>query len=105
MHRVALNVAISFYREGRRRIDALPLSDYHLEIKDDPAGGDAYRERALWLQACVKELKEFDRALILLYFEEKSYKEIAEILGLSETNVATKISRIKERLKQCLLSK
>jgi RNA polymerase sigma-70 factor (ECF subfamily) len=105
MHRVALNVAISFYREGRRRIHALPLSDYHLEIKDDPAGGDAYRERALWLQACVKELKEFDRALILLYFEEKSYKEIAEILGLSETNVATKISRIKERLKQCLLSK
>jgi len=105
MYRVALNVAISFYREGRRRVDGLPLSDLHLEIEDDRAGGDVYKERALWLQGCVKELKEFDRALILLYFEEKSYKEIAEILGLSETNVATKISRIKERLKKCMLSK
>jgi RNA polymerase sigma-70 factor (ECF subfamily) len=105
MYRVALNVAISFYREGRRRIDALPLSQFHLEIEDDPDEGEVHKERVLWLQACIKELKELDRALILLYFEEKSYKEISEILGLSETNVATRISRIKERLKQCILSK
>lgn len=104
MYRVALNVAISFYREGRRRIDALPLSSFHLEIEDDPDEGEVYKERALWLQACIKELKEFDRALILLYFEEKSYKEISEILGLSETNVSTRISRIKERLRQCIVN-
>ncbi|MBN9382984.1 MAG: sigma-70 family RNA polymerase sigma factor [Chitinophagaceae bacterium] len=104
MYRVALNVAISFYRGGRKQIHALPLLSFHLEIEDDPDEGEVYKERALWLQACIKELKEFDRALILLYFEEKSYKEISEVLGISETNVATRISRIKERLRQCILN-
>jgi len=104
MYRVALNVAISFYREGKRKKSALPLSPFHLEIEDDPADDAVYKERLAWLQSCIRELKEFDRALILLYFEEKSYREIAEVLGLSETNVATKISRIKERLRQCILN-
>ena len=104
MYRVALNVAISFYREGRRGKNALPLSPFHLEIEDDPADDAVYNQRLAWLQGCIRELKEFDRAVILLYFEEKSYKEIAEVLGLSETNVATKISRIKERLRQCILN-
>ncbi len=104
MYRVALNVAISFYREGLRRGGAMPLSAMHLEIEDDPLESPLEKERLAWLRNCVKGLREFDRALILLYFEEKSHKEIAEILGLSETNVATKISRIKERLKQCIIN-
>ena len=104
MYRVALNVAISFYREGRRKRDAVPLSELHLHIQDDPFESSLEKERLAWLRSCVQGLKEFDRALILLYFEEKSHREIAEILGLSETNVATKISRIKERLKQCILN-
>lgn len=104
MYRVALNVAISFYREGQHRADAMPLSAMHLEIEDDPLESPLEKERLVWLRNCVQGLREFDRALILLYFEEKSHKEIAEILGLSETNVATKISRIKERLKQCILN-
>ncbi len=52
------------------------------------------------LKDFIAELKELDRALIILYLDEKSHKEIAEILGLTETNVATKISRIKKLLKQ-----
>ncbi|HVU55326.1 MAG TPA: sigma-70 family RNA polymerase sigma factor [Puia sp.] len=102
MYRVALNTAISFYREGRRR-NALPLSDIHLALEDSP-GPSADAERLAGLQHCIQGLKEFDRALILLYFEEKSYQEMAEIMGLSETNVATRLSRIKEKLKQCMLN-
>jgi len=45
-------------------------------------------------------LKELDKALMLLYLEEKSHKEMAEIIGITETNVATKIGRIKNILKQ-----
>jgi len=45
-------------------------------------------------------MKELDKAMILLWSESRSYREIAEIVGISETNVATKISRLKERLKQ-----
>jgi len=51
------------------------------------------------LQGFILELKELDRALILLYLEDKSYGEISEILGITVTNVATKLSRIKEQLK------
>ena len=104
MYRVALNTAISFYREDRRRRAVRPISGPYLEIQEDPFDLSIEKERLGWLQDCITELKEFDRALILLYFEEKSYGEIAEILGLSETNVATRISRIKERLKQCVLN-
>jgi RNA polymerase sigma factor (sigma-70 family) len=52
------------------------------------------------LQKFLTELKELDRALMILYLEENTYKVIGEILGITETNVATKISRIKEKLKQ-----
>jgi len=99
MYRVALNTAISFYRADRRRT-TLPLSPLHLTIEeaDDPAGA----ERLAGLQRCIQGLKELDRALILLYFEEKTYQEMAEIMGLSETNVATRLSRIKEKLKRCM---
>ena len=47
---------------------------------------------------------ELDKALLILYLEERPYREIAEILGITETNVATKLSRIKGRLKQHLLT-
>jgi RNA polymerase sigma factor (sigma-70 family) len=51
------------------------------------------------LQGFIQDLNELNKALMLLYLEEKSYEEIAEILGVTKTNVATKISRIKLKLK------
>ena len=45
------------------------------------------------------KLDKLNRALLLLYLEDHSYREIAEILGISETNVATKISRLKQRIR------
>ena len=57
----------------------------------------AYRYPYL-LQQFISELREMDKAVMLLYLEEKSHKEIAEIVGLSESNVGTKISRIKTNL-------
>lgn len=47
----------------------------------------------------IEQLDALNRALLLLYLEEKSYREIADILGISETNVATKISRLKQRIR------
>jgi RNA polymerase sigma-70 factor (ECF subfamily) len=99
MYRVALNVAISFYRKEKRSIPALSLTDHLLEIADKQDNSET-EERLNQLQQFINQLKELDRALIILYLEEKSYSEIAEILGITETNVATKISRIKTRLKQ-----
>jgi RNA polymerase sigma factor (sigma-70 family) len=105
MYRIALNVAISFYRKQTRSGIRLALGgELHLmELEDRPDGDEASGERIALLQQCIGELGQFDKALMILYLEEKSYREIADILGITETNVATKISRIKGRLKQLFL--
>lgn len=98
MYRVALNVAISFYRKQKAGKDNIALTD-ELTLIAEPAGAEREEDIHL-LQQFINELKELDRALMILYLDGKSYAEIAEILGISTTNVATKTSRIKEKLKQ-----
>jgi RNA polymerase sigma factor (sigma-70 family) len=100
MYRVALNVAIAFYRQEKRKneiITTMPESVIAFADEDNSTGQEY--ELSL-LQKFISELKELDRALLLLYLEERSGKEMAEILGLSETNIRTKINRVKEQLKQ-----
>ena len=100
MYRIALNVAISFYRkESRRKHVSNPISEDIIELADTKVT-DEIEENMGFLQEFISELKELDKALMLLYLEEKNHKEIAEIIGISETNVATKIGRIKNVLKQ-----
>jgi RNA polymerase sigma-70 factor (ECF subfamily) len=100
MYRVALNVAISYHRKKIKLNAIIPLNESHIDIEDKINNANETEKRVILLQRFINEMKELDRALTLLYFEEKSHQEIAEILGISVTNVATKISRIKSRLKQ-----
>ena len=104
MYRVALNVAISFYRNKMKSNAVVPLNESHIDIEDKMSDADETEKRVVLLQRFINEMKELDRALTLLYFEEKSYSEIAEILGISETNIATRINRIKYKLKQNFLT-
>ncbi|MEO5889235.1 MAG: RNA polymerase sigma factor [Ferruginibacter sp.] len=100
IYRIALNTAISFYRkENRRKEVPNDLSGSILDMVDTNNTGELEEKIGL-LQQFISGLKELDRALMLLYLEEKSQKEIAEIIGISETNVATKVNRIKKLLKQ-----
>lgn len=100
IYRIALNVAISFYRkESRRKQVDNPLSEGVLNMTDT-ATPDETATNIGFLQQFIAELKELDKALMLLYLEEKSHKEIAEIMGISVSNVATKVNRIKAVLKQ-----
>ncbi|WP_433896545.1 RNA polymerase sigma factor [Sphingobacterium mizutaii] len=99
IYKIALNVSISsFRRESRRKEVNGPITDSILFFEDQSE--DGREEEISLLQKFIQELRELERALMLLYLDEKSYKEIAEIVGISETNVATKISRIKKVLKQ-----
>ena len=100
MYRVALNVAISFYRATKKLNTNISFTEAELEIEDNAIYCELEQENINSLQYQISNLKEFDKALIILYFEEKSYKEMAEIIGITETNVATKVNRIKEKLKQ-----
>lgn len=100
MYRISLNVAISFYRkEHSRRKIAHPLTDGIVGFTDNDHFEDKETNLGL-LQKLILQLKDLDKALMLLYLEEKSHKEISHIIGISETNVATKINRIKNVLKQ-----
>jgi RNA polymerase sigma factor, sigma-70 family len=99
MYRIALNVAISQARRWPEADRFEPLDAHHLETV---GGGEPIAEqdeRLTALYAFIGQLDPLNRALILLYLEDRSYTEMAEILGLSETNVATKISRIKQKLR------
>lgn len=113
MYRIALNVAISFYRKTSAGGVRVAL-DADVEIVDGSMaagpgalssfGDDPLEERIELLQRFIASLGELDKALMILYLEERPYKEIGEILGLSESNVATKLSRIRGRLKQQFLT-
>lgn len=100
MYRIALNVSISQARRRRRaqpeRVE--PLADRHLEtLAGEPEREPDERLRTLY--AFIDELDPLNRALVLLYLDERGYAEIAEVLGISETNVATKLGRIKQKLR------
>lgn len=104
LYKISLNVAISFYRKDKRRsTTALPLTDSIINLVPGPEH-DGTEQQLQLLQRFVNELKPLDRALMILYLEEKSYREMAEILGLTETNIATRISRVKDKLKQKFLT-
>ncbi|MDP9018710.1 MAG: sigma-70 family RNA polymerase sigma factor [Candidatus Eremiobacteraeota bacterium] len=97
MYRVALNVAISFLRREHTRSTHIVAGDERLlevpEPYDEPA------EAVSMLRMFIETLQPLDRGLMLLYLDEYGYAEIARIMGITETNVATKISRLKKALK------
>jgi RNA polymerase sigma factor (sigma-70 family) len=98
MYRIALNVAISFHRSETTRTrhvfaDEQRLLEAVVERERQP-------EEVQLLYDFIAELDPLSRALILLYLDGHDYREIAEIAGISETNVATRISRLKSRMKQ-----
>ena len=99
IYRIALNVSISFYRkELRRHKTHNPISDSIFNVIDSQYDSD-FDGGLVLLRSLISGLAELDKALVLLYLEEKSHKEISEITGITETNVATKIARIKALLK------
>lgn len=100
MYRISMNVSISFYRKHRRRNElSTEFTENIFEFSEEEKDVETEQNITL-LNQFISELKELDRALMILYLEEKSYEEIAEILGITKTNVATKISRIKQKLKK-----
>ncbi|MEO9070372.1 MAG: sigma-70 family RNA polymerase sigma factor [Ginsengibacter sp.] len=99
MYRVALNVAITFYRKAKKE-NVVTFVEQHIDKEDDGGQAAVLENNIATLHQFINELKELDKALMILYLESKSYREISEIIGITETNVATKIFRIKETLKQ-----
>lgn len=100
IYRIVLNAAISSYRKEKAKEKYfVPNAVTFFEIEDFNDSPETEHNYIL-LQQFIAELKELDKALMVLYLEEKNYKEISEILGISESNVGTKVGRIKNLLKE-----
>jgi RNA polymerase sigma-70 factor (ECF subfamily) len=98
LYRISLNVAISFYRKSSTR--SKKYTELTEQLIETPVEDKSENERQLYLlDQFISELKEIDKALMILYLEDKSHTEIAEILGISVSNVGTKIGRIKNKKK------
>jgi RNA polymerase sigma factor (sigma-70 family) len=93
VYRVALNVALSQRREaGRRPVAAISIDDVLLTAPPDEGAAGVMAQ-------LVGRLGELDRALVLLHLEGHGHEDIGEILGLSVSNVGTRLSRLKQRLR------
>jgi RNA polymerase sigma-70 factor (ECF subfamily) len=101
MYRVGLNTAITLYRKNKKRIDTYEINEEinGIELDDyDPV----IDEQLNWLYEEIEKFSEIDKALVLLYLENKRYNEIAETLGISTVNARVKMNRIKQRLKKII---
>lgn len=98
MYRVSMNVVIYYRKKSRRAIATVELENDFVENihNDDSSDNENWRV----LNSSIANLNLLERGVVMLYLEKKSHQEIADILGLSKTNVGTKLSRIKEKLKQ-----
>jgi RNA polymerase sigma-70 factor (ECF subfamily) len=96
MYRVALNTAILDLRKRKKRPENIRITDPILSISDH---NDFDNEPIKVLFKAIEQLNKVDRALILLYLENKTYEEIASIIGLSSKNVSVKLVRIKDKLR------
>lgn len=101
IYRIALNVAISHYRKDQKRQKSNTSIDEEIFriVVDD--SDEEQKGRSELLYHFINQLDTFNKAIIILYLDDNSYKDISEILGITETNVGTKISRIKKQLKEC----
>ena len=96
VYRIAINTCITFLRKEKNAPVFVELSP----VADRMDEEDQTHRMLRRLYDLIARLNQLEKSLILLYLEDKSYEEIAEITGLTQTNVATRLSRIKEKLRK-----
>lgn len=97
LYRIALNTAIS----QLRKLSRSPITpSTHLPYEQADPKDDTLNEQYKMLETLIGQLPPLDKALILLYLEDKKHHEISEILGISISNVGTRLARIREKLKK-----
>lgn len=95
IYRVSLNTCISFYRKHSKITDTMPLESLFGLMTDEE---DEKTVHLREMYRLISRLNRLEKAIILLWLDERSYEEIADITGLSRNNIASKLKRIKEKL-------
>ena len=96
IYRIALNTCISGIRKDKRRLKGVSISVF----QDTITAPENMSEEIGEMYRLIHQLKTLEKAIVLLWLEEKPYQEIADITGLTVSNVATKLKRSKEKLKE-----
>jgi len=106
MFRVTLNVCLRFKdKNGKKQSKTMRMDSIMIANIKETEVDEVQNEQLISLRKCIKSLNEADRAVITLYLEELPYKEISNILGLTENTIAVKIKRIKSKLLNCINKK
>lgn len=101
MYRIGLNTAITLYRKSKRRVETQDFNAVQFKIKAEDYD-DTEEEQLRLLYSAVKQLNDIEKALVLLYLENKNYKEISDTMGISEVNARVKMNRVKTKLRTIL---
>lgn len=103
MYRIALNTALTRLKKRKRIGDAVSIDRVIMQQTENY--NPEFEDKLKLLYAHIKQLNVLEKGLMLLLLEGKRYEEISEITGLTPSNVATKISRIKQKLKNQITKK
>lgn len=99
MYKVAFNVSISHYRRVKNRQKYfMPMPEKLVHVDD--SGEDDTEEKIMQLRSFIQEFDPLNKAVLIMYLDGNSHEEISEAMGISVSNVGTKISRIKNQLKE-----
>lgn len=98
IYRIALNTAITHLRKARRTKENIPIDQLVLQYTEE--SDPVFEERLRLLYRYIEQLNELDKGIMLLYLEWKTHEEIATILGISVSNVGTRLSRIRQKMKK-----
>jgi RNA polymerase sigma factor (sigma-70 family) len=99
LYRVAINTAITGLRKKKKSITSYePVSS--IEQISDENSTMAEEERLRQLYKAIEQLNDVEKAIVMLYMEERSYNEMEDILGISQGNLRVKMNRIKDKLRQ-----
>lgn len=102
IYRVSINTCMRYKYTHRLGEKKLNLEDVEWYLEDDNTLKLSKAEKLEQLYACINRLNNADKSVVLLFLEDLSHREIAEIAGITENHVAVKMGRIRERLFKCL---
>ncbi|MCM1356821.1 MAG: sigma-70 family RNA polymerase sigma factor [Staphylococcus sp.] len=95
LYRTAINTCVTFFRRHNRHSSEMTSLDFASElVADNSSRGDQLKE----MYRLISQLSKIDKAIILMWLDERTYDEIAEVTGFTRNNVATRLRRIKQKL-------
>ena len=101
MYRVALNTALTFFKKEKRKIDNTPILE-GMDKADEDFSAQHKEEQLAYFYNAVQDLNKVEKALIFLFLEGQTHRDIANNLGISEVNARVKLNRTKEKLQQII---